>query len=294
MRTVVCTDLDRTLIYSAAALALEGPDETLPRLLCVEHYRAAPLSYVTETAAILIERLAEVAVLVPVTTRTPEQYRRVRLLGKPLPYAVCANGGHILVDGAEDAGWAGRVRARVAETGAELAEVREHLSRIAGGFVHRLRTASELFAYAVVDRAALPAGWLAELSAWCAERGWRTSLQGRKVYCLPSGLSKASAAAEVARRAGADRMLAAGDSLLDIELLEAADLALRPSHGELAETGWSAPNTAVTAARGVAAGEEIVERLLGHVLDPAAIPATGRWRRLLRPADRTGSEPERL
>jgi hypothetical protein len=273
----VCTDLDRTLIYSAAALHLEGPDETLPRLLCVEHYRAKPLSYVTEAAARLLERLAEAAVLVPTTTRTPEQYRRVRLLDKPPPYAICANGGHILVDGADDPEWAAGVRARA--TGAELAEVHEHLTRIGGEFVLKLRTASGLFSYAVVDRAALPAGWVADLSGWCAERGWRTSLQGRKVYCLPAGLTKAAAAAEVARRTGADRMLAAGDSLLDAELLEAADAALRPAHGELADSGWNAPNTAVTVTRGVAAGEEIAGRLLGHVLDPVKIPATGRWRR---------------
>ncbi|SEG59599.1 hypothetical protein SAMN04489712_10779 [Thermomonospora echinospora] len=281
MKTVVCTDLDRTLIYSAAALHLAGPDETLPRLLCVEHYQAKPLSYVTETAAGLLERLAEATTLVPTTTRTPEQYRRVRLLGKPPSYAICANGGHILVDGVDDADWAAQVRARA--TGAELAEVHEHLTRIGGAFVLKLRIASGLFSYAVVDRPTLPAGWVEDLSGWCAERGWRTSLQGRKIYCLPAGLTKAAAAAEVARRTGADRMLAAGDSLLDIELLEAADIALRPAHGELAETGWNAPNTAVTVTRGVAAGEEIAGRLLDRVLDPTKIPATGPWRRLPQP-----------
>jgi len=31
---IVCTDLDRTLIYSAAALDLRVPDAEAPRLLC--------------------------------------------------------------------------------------------------------------------------------------------------------------------------------------------------------------------------------------------------------------------
>lgn len=281
MKAIVCSDLDRTLIYSAAALGWEGPDETLPRLLCVEHYRARPLSYVTEAAARLLERLADAAVLVPTTTRTPEQYRRVRLLEKPSPYAICANGGHILVDGVADPEWAAQVRSRL-RAAAEPAEVHEHLTRVSGEFVRTVRAASDLFSYAVVDRAALPDGWLADLTAWCAERGWRTSLQGRKVYCVPDGLSKAAAAAEVARRTGADRMLAAGDSLLDSELLEAADAALRPAHGELADVGWTAPRIAVTATRGVAAGEEIVGRLLAWALDPGAVPAAGTWRALVR------------
>ncbi|MBB1247260.1 HAD family hydrolase, partial [Streptomyces durbertensis] len=41
------SDLDRTLIYSAAALGLTGPDHAAPRLLCVEVYQAKPLSYLT-------------------------------------------------------------------------------------------------------------------------------------------------------------------------------------------------------------------------------------------------------
>jgi predicted mannosyl-3-phosphoglycerate phosphatase (HAD superfamily) len=260
---LVCSDLDRTLIYSAAALWLEGPDADLPRLLCVELYQGAPLSYVTEAAARWLERLAAAATLVPTTTRTPEQYARVHLLDKPPAYAICANGGRILVDGVDDADWADLVRARMAQAGAELAEVREHLAATAGDFVLKLRTASDLFAYAVVDRAALPAGWIDDLTGWCEERGWRTSLQGRKVYCLPATLSKAAAAAEVAHRAGTRVMLAAGDSLLDTELLEAADAAIRPAHGELHDTGWTGAE--VTRARGIAAGEEIAGWLFDRV-----------------------------
>ncbi|MEW2352848.1 HAD family hydrolase [Spirillospora sp. NPDC029432] len=275
MSVLVCSDLDRTLIYSSAALHLEGTDAAMPRLLCVELYQAAPLSFMTETAARGLEALAGAATLVPTTTRTPEQYARVHLLEKQPAYAICANGGHILVDGADDADWASAVRARMEESSAALAEVREHLASVQGEFVLKQRTASDLFAYTVVDRAALPQGWVEDLTGWCAERGWRTSLQGRKVYCLPTGLTKAAAAAEVARRTGAEAMLAAGDSLLDIELLEAATASIRPAHGELHDTGWTArsgPATAVTRARGVLAGEEIVAWLL--VRSGAGLPGT--------------------
>lgn len=260
---LVCSDLDRTLIYSAAALALDGrPDESMPRLLCVELYQAAPLSYMTEAAAKGLEALTTVTTFVPTTTRTPEQYARVHLLEKPPSYAICANGGRILVDGVEDPDWSAAVQARAAESGASLDEVREHLVRISGAFVLKRREASGLFAYLVVDRTALPPGWIEDLTGWCAERGWRTSLQGRKVYCLPASLTKAAAAAEVAVRAGTGHMLAAGDSLLDIELLEAAQASIRPAHGELHDSGWTSPSTTVTATHGITAGEEIIAWLL--------------------------------
>ncbi|MFC6881202.1 MULTISPECIES: HAD family hydrolase [Actinomadura] len=266
---LVCSDLDRTLIYSTAAMALTGPDEAMPRVLCVEFYQGAPLSYVTEAAARTLETLAQAATLVPTTTRTPEQYARVHLLDKPPAYAICANGGHLLVDGADDRDWSSAVRARTAETAAPLREVQDHLAAVSGDFVLKLRTASDLFAYAVVDRSALPPGWVDDLTGWCAERGWRTSLQGRKAYCLPASLTKSAAAAEVARRTGAGTVLAAGDSLLDTELLEAADAAIRPAHGELHDTAWTSPTTAVTARRGIAAGEEIAAWLLRRAVAPA-------------------------
>ncbi|MFC0039148.1 HAD family hydrolase [Actinomadura rayongensis] len=249
MTVLVCSDLDRTLIYSAAAFG-PGP---LPELECVEIYDGAPLSHMTANAVRELAALAAETVFVPVTTRTPEQYRRVRLPVAPA-YAICANGGHLLVDGVDDAAWSAAVRSRVTDGAAPLAEVAARLS--GGDFVLRRRTASDLFAYAVVDRAALPADWIDDLAGWCAERNWRTSLQGRKVYCLPAGLTKAAAAAEVARRTGATVTLAAGDSLLDRDLLDSADAAVRPAHGELHTAGWTGAD--VTAAAGIRAGEEIV------------------------------------
>ncbi|MFF4234757.1 HAD family hydrolase [Actinomadura geliboluensis] len=268
MTVLVCSDLDRTLIYSAAAFALDGPDEAMPRLLCVEFYQGAPLSYMTESSARTLEALATAAAFVPTTTRTPEQYRRIHLLEKPPAYAICANGGHILVDGEDDPEWARAVRSKVADGCAPLADVQHHLAQTGGDFVLKQRTASDLFAYTVVDRAALPPGWVDDLTGWCAERGWRTSLQGRKVYCLPACLTKAAAADEVARRTGATATLAAGDSLLDTELLEAADRSIRPAHGELHDTGWTSPTTAVTSGRGIAAGQEIAEWLLTRANEP--------------------------
>ncbi|MFJ6011326.1 HAD family hydrolase [Streptomyces sp. NPDC092952] len=261
--TLVASDLDRTLIYSAAALRLTGPDAETPRLLCVETYDHKPLSYLTETAATLLDELSRTTVFVPTTTRTREQYRRVRLPGPAPRFAICANGGHILVDGESDADWQRRVTRRIAEECAPLAEVRAHLLASADpAWLRKERVAEDLFAYLVVERPLLPGGWADELGAWASTRGWTVSLQGRKIYAVPGPLTKSAAMKEIARRTGATLTLAAGDSLLDADLLLAADRAWRPDHGELAEADWSAPHTEVTAARGVAAGEEILRSFL--------------------------------
>jgi hypothetical protein len=268
---LVASDLDRTLIYSAAALQLTMPDAQAPRLLCVETYQHQPLSYLTETAAELLVRLAGQAVFVPTTTRTREQYHRVRLPGPPPAYAVCANGGHLLVDGASDPGWQAEVRRRL--TGcAPLAEIRDHLRRTADpAWLLKERVAEDLFAYLVVDRAELPDTYVKDLAAWAGPRGWTVSLQGRKIYAVPRPLTKSAAVAEVARRTGATTVYAAGDSLLDADFLLAADAGWRPGHGELAESGWTAPHVSALPERGVAAGERILAEALRVTSGPAHV-----------------------
>lgn len=252
---IVCVDLDRTLIYSAGALDLADGDA--PVLLPVERHRGGSQSFLTETSAALLARLATVATVVPTTTRTRAQLDRVRLPGPPAHFAIAANGGHLLVDGEPDRGWATLVAARLRACAA-LVEIDTHLRARAGSFVTAVRSADDLFAYAVVDRAALPARWVEELAAWCAARGWRVSVQGRKVYAVPAPLTKAAAALEIRRRCGGGTLLAAGDSLLDADLLDAADAAIRPAHGELADTGFTRDHLSVTAATGVRAGEELL------------------------------------
>ncbi|GHF93762.1 HAD family hydrolase [Streptomyces zaomyceticus] len=258
---LVASDLDRTLIYSSAALALGMPDAQAPRLLCVEVHESKPLSYMTEDAADLLAQLTGEAVFVPTTTRTRKQYQRIQLPGTAPKYAICANGGHILVDGVTDADWHASVLRRLAEECAPLSEIRAYLTATTDlSWVRKHRVAEDLFAYLVVERERLPEEWLARFGAWAEERGWTVSLQGRKVYAVPKPLTKSAAVREVARRIGATLTLAAGDSLLDADLLLAADRAWRPGHGELADSDWTAPHLDVLAERGVAAGEEILRR----------------------------------
>ncbi|MGO4203578.1 HAD family hydrolase [Rhodococcus sp. TAF43] len=271
MTVLVATDLDRTMIYSRAAM---GPDPTATDsdMRCVEHYDGAPLSFVTETGATLLQAVARAAVLVPTTTRTIEQFRRITLPGGPWRYAITSNGGNILVDGISDPRWRSGIDEATQRAGAELDEVTAALrSRISDDWVSNCRVADQLFCYLVVDLAALPGGFLAEWGAWCAARGWNVSRQGRKIYTMPNAVSKSAAVAEVRRRLIADgsiaadsMTLAAGDGALDADMLAAADAAIRPRHGELDALDWQHPHLTVTAGRGIAAGEEILRWFLRH------------------------------
>ncbi|MFE9423526.1 HAD family hydrolase [Kitasatospora sp. NPDC006697] len=263
---MVASDLDQTLIYSARAVG----DADVP-LRVVEHGPGGePMSSVTERAAELLSEVGRRALLVPVTTRTVEQYLRVRLPGRSR-YAICANGGRLLVDGESDRDWEATVDARLAAAGIPLAEVTARLAATADpSWLLKRRTAEGLFAYLVVERAALPAGWLAELGGWCAERGWRVSLQGRKVYAVPTALTKSAGVAGLRGRLPGDHpVMAAGDSLLDADLLAAADAAWYPGHGELAadvdHVAYGVPHVTALADRGPVAAEAILGAMLARM-----------------------------
>ena len=269
---MVASDLDRTLIYSANSMALTGSDHLAPRMVVAEVYDAAPLSFMTRAAEELLEGIVERSVFVPVTTRTQAQFSRVRLPGFGRGYAVTTNGAVLLHDGEPDADWSRHIRRSLGEC-APLAEVLGHLTGSAADpAVLRVRTAEDYFVYSIVDRQALPDAYLDELNAWCAARGWTTSLQGRKLYCVPASITKEAAVQEVRRRSGSGLLVAAGDSRLDAGILELADIAIRPSHGELDSDSFTRPNLTVTSASGVMAGEEIL-RFVGDVLAQAADPA---------------------
>lgn len=260
-RPVVALDLDRTLIYSRTAIDRSGGDPTAAGatdLRCVEELDGAEQSYMTVASVALFERLRTAAVVVPTTTRTPTQFRRVRLPGGATTYAVTSNGGRLFVDGVEDIDWHRTVQAALADGSAPLAAVVAELDGRLGDWTRSRRIADDLFCYLVVDLATMPDDFLPQWSTWCADRGWVVSRQGRKVYALPVGLTKDAAVAEVLRRTGATRLLAAGDGSLDAGMLTLAAAAIRPPHGELAESDWRRPHVAVAAATGIRAGEEML------------------------------------
>ncbi|WP_040793042.1 haloacid dehalogenase [Nocardia paucivorans] len=262
-RLLVATDLDRTMIYSHNAFGAVAAADTV----CVEYLDGAPLSYMTTTAAAGLRELSGAAAVLPTTTRTIEQFSRIRLPGRPCRYAVTSNGGNILVDGVADREWRAGIDDAVRAGGATLAEITAQLrARIGADWVSKFRIADDLFCYLVVVPEAVPAGFLAEWDDWCRARGWSASQQGRKIYTMPLAVCKSRAVAEVRDRliAAGDldpraETIAAGDGALDAEMLAAADRAIRPRHGELEELGWTTPGLAITTHTGILAGAEMVD-----------------------------------
>lgn len=273
-KPAVGVDLDRTMVYSTASMNLAKLDSTT-FLRVAEMHEGKPFSYVTSAAYSMLEIINDNSYLIPVTTRTVEQYRRIRIPGMTetnfLPqtaaqYAVTSNGGKILVNGLEDKDWSAYMKRLVADNCAPIEQVSDVLNKFDGeSWMIKRRAAEGLFTYLVLDRAETPPGVLESLAEQAKDWNWSVSMQGRKLYFVPSVMTKGTAYKEIIIRLGADYCISAGDSLLDIPLLESADFAIRPAHGELETAGYQAKNLTVTNNTGILAGEEIVARILARV-----------------------------
>jgi hypothetical protein len=240
-------------------MGAERPDPA--RLSPVDTDGRRTYAYMTDTAVRRWTDLVAAGAVVPATTRSVEQYLRLRLPGPPPRYAVVCNGARILVDGLSDPAWEKAVRRRLADEAVGFDAVWERAGRWRAehGFA-AVRAVEDFFVYITVtarDERFVAAA--REAGRWSRERGWRASLQGRKLYLLPRSLDKAPAVTEMAARLGATRLIAGGDSLLDERMLRTADAAIRPAHGELHVTGFAAPHCRTTAGRGADAGDEILD-----------------------------------
>ncbi|HEX9088638.1 MAG TPA: HAD family hydrolase [Arthrobacter sp.] len=259
------SDLDRTLIYSPAALWLGDTEDPELQTVPVLFKEGVLASSMAAAAAQLLAGLPEEMLFVPTTARGMDSYRRITLPGAPYEYAITSTGGNILRHGEQDHDWSTAMRRALTHT-APVSVAYGFLKDPAFSWVLGLGVTDGLFLHSRIERAAMPADWLLELEARCLGWGWQVSVQGRKLYCTPLPVNKRLAVEEIRSRTGCSGVIAAGDSILDKSMLEAADTAYRPAHGELAEQGWVAPHLTVTAARGIRAGEEILQAVTHALL----------------------------
>ena len=73
--------------------------------LNVELYNGREISFISEKTHDLLKKVNEKMTIIPTSTRTEEQYKRIDLDIGIVPYALVCNGGVLLVNGKRDREW---------------------------------------------------------------------------------------------------------------------------------------------------------------------------------------------
>ena len=268
MTILFASDLDRTLIYSKNSRGQEVSEQDFA---AVEWVNEKPTAFMTPKGLLLFENIASSITFLPVTTRTAEQYHRItglyNTVEKP-KYAIVSNGAVILENGKPLSEWSDKVLAQMQQNYTSIEHVLPQIEAYTKNeSVLKVMQAESWFVYLIIDEQVFSVEDFENLSQIFYQQGFTLSHQGRKVYIMPTCINKSAALQFIKERIAAKTVLAAGDSMLDFDMVLNADYGFIPSHGEAIQKGGLLPShVSVTYNAGVLAGEEILKKVSDYLL----------------------------
>ena len=208
------SDLDNTLIYSHNR-KIRGEK------VVAEYLKGREQSFMTrKTYDFLIK--SDWLNLVPVTTRTESQYRRINCIGNfNIKYAIVCNGGKLLINGIEDNSWTEETVGATLNQIKELEDATELLKALCGrSEIHRPEI------YMSYVSAENPYILCEKLKSLIKGGNVYTEHDRRKVYLFAAAVNKGNAVRRFKQVFGINKTVAAGDDIMDIPMLNEADYAL--------------------------------------------------------------------
>ena len=209
MKILFACDLDNTLIHSYKKRRADD--------ICVEIYEKREQSFISARTFELLKKISEKFLFIPVTTRSIAQYRRIFWAEDFKPrFAVVSNGAFFL-DGDNQENFLREVAAPYEnELKIQLSAADKNIFTISR----------------IVDESFLFFKWRDDIEAENIffETNLTVQRTGKKIYLFPPRLNKGEALKLLIKRFLPKKILAAGDSEIDLPMLELADVAFAPKN----------------------------------------------------------------
>lgn len=214
---IFCTDIDNTIIYSYKYGI--GNDK-----INVEIYQGREISFVSKKTLSLLEKVKDEILIIPISTRTEQQYNRINFKIGKMEYALVCNGGVLLVNGIRDEEWYRESLGIIKDSKPEIDKVMLMLEAD-NRRTFELRLIDDLFVFTKCDN---PKDVVEDLKKILDNNQVRVFNKGIKVYIVPVNLSKGVALKRLRQRFKPEYIIAAGDSEFDVSMVEEADCGLVP------------------------------------------------------------------
>ncbi len=215
---IFISDIDNTLIYSYKKYIGEN---TIP----VEYYNGKYISYMTNLSYKLLSKLSNKIMFVPLTTRSVEQYKRINFgYNCVIKYALAANGGILIKDGKIDYEYKKDSIKIISPAENEIKKAIKALSNDSNIYLNA-RIVDEMFVFAKTQNISYTLNNILNI----VDSSKVSVLNnGEKIYVIPKNLNKGNALKRFKKYIGADKIISAGDSLFDLDMLKEADISFAP------------------------------------------------------------------
>lgn len=212
MKILFASDLDNTLIYSYK--------KKQDGYICVEINKGKEQGFMTAYTYNNFTAMRENVMFIPVTTRSVEQYRRIAFPDGYVPeYALVSNGATLIHNGIIQADW--NLIEKNSSLRQQLNEVFDRYHNDKRFINCRIVDDSYVFVYCAGDTDA------EETTRELADNtSFNVELSGRKIYFFPENLNKGNAVEKLKKLIDCDYVLSAGDSSMDVSMLNIADKAI--------------------------------------------------------------------
>ena len=214
-KILLASDLDNTLIHSYKHKR-EGD-------ICVELLNGAEQGFMSGKVHSQLSSLPVCVELVPLTTRSVAQFERIKLPEGCYSRAITTNGAILIENGVQNEEW------RISEKryADELMPLMKKLHAELDGNekLNVVRIVDEMYLYISCAKPEYVGEFMDRYSAITE---LDVMLSGRKIYFLPPEINKGKALKRLAHGENGAFIIAAGDSTIDLPMLEAADLAIIP------------------------------------------------------------------
>jgi len=211
------TDLDNTIIYSYKHdIGKEKRN--------VELYQGREISFITNRTYELLCKARKSMTIVPISTRTIEQYNRIDLGTGTFSHALVCNGGILLVNGERDKKWYDTSLEMIAESVNDLKKALNYLEHDSRR-TFELRFIESLFVFTKCEE---PESVVGDLKHILNSQMVDVFNNGSKVYVVPKALSKGNAVNRYLKWNKNEKTIAAGDSEFDISMLRCTDIGICP------------------------------------------------------------------
>lgn len=260
---VFTTDLDRTFIFSERTV-----NRLAEELVCIEQWEGRDLSFVSKALLDYVVNIEEDTLIIPVTTRALHQYERITLFTdsyKP-SYAIAANGGVVMKNGRRDEEWDEILKQRLQDSISFQDMALMFEKQWQHKMFRRIATADGLFYVLMLEEEDVDRAYLVELQQEMRKVGWSSYVNGRKFYVLPKPLTKERAVEYILKDIPYKTHYAAGDSIMDLGMLEMADVAFTPMHGELYKQQGDTLKATVVYEEGVRFTEMVIGEICGKTI----------------------------